>query len=183
MKTPTAIRGFTHDYFFLSNFYPCSIYWEGDTYPSSENAFQASKFPQDIPPVDCRHRFKLCTPRKAKKLGREPMAPKALREWDAGRKLQMMLELNMIKFIAHKYLRDRLLNTGNAYLEETNDWGDTYWGVADGKGLNMLGHILMTVRAYIRSVQEPPAPREVKFPSADIIADLAGKLQHTIPKG
>jgi len=178
MKIPSAIRGFTHDYFYLSNFYPCEILHEGLTFHSTENAFQAAKYP-----LEARVFFITCTPREAKKHGRSPMEPAALREWDAGRKLRVMLELNLIKFLTHTYLRDRLLNTGSSYLEETNVWGAAYWGVVDGNGLNMLGHILMTVRAYIRSVQEPPTPREVKFPSADIIADLASKLQHTIPEG
>lgn len=176
MKTPSAIRGFTHDYFYLSNFFPCEIPYEGLTFHSTENAFHAAKYP-----LETRVFFVTCTPCEAKKHGRSPMEPAALREWDAGRKLRVMLELNLTKFITHTYLRDRLLNTGNSYLEETNDWGDTYWGVMDGKGLNMLGHILMTVRAYIRSIWMPLAPGGMKFPNADILTDLASKLQHTIP--
>lgn len=121
-----SILGFTHDHFFLSNFFPCKIEFEGATYPTTENAFQAAKSPA-------------------------PMTPEALAYWDAGRKVWVMLEVNMSKYLTHKDLRDRLLHTGNARLVETNNWGDTYWGVCDGKGLNMLGRILMEIRTYIRS--------------------------------
>lgn len=44
----------------------------------------------------------------------------------------------------------QLLATGTRYLEETNTWGDTYWGVCEGKGLNMLGKTLMQVRDELR---------------------------------
>ena len=42
----------------------------------------------------------------------------------------------------------RLIDTAGLYLEETNDWGDQFWGV-DGTGLNMLGHTLMFVRDFV----------------------------------
>lgn len=34
---------FRGEYYFLSNFYPINIKYEGITYPSAENAFQAAK--------------------------------------------------------------------------------------------------------------------------------------------
>ncbi|TWT41826.1 hypothetical protein RAS1_29490 [Phycisphaerae bacterium RAS1] len=45
----------------------------------------------------------------------------------------------------------RLLETGEAYLEEGNDCGDRVWGVYQGQGENRLGKILMKVRAELRS--------------------------------
>ncbi len=46
-------------------------------------------------------------------------------------------------------LRAALLATGNRYLEETNWWGDTFWGVCNGAGENRLGMILMAIRTRI----------------------------------
>ena len=46
-------------------------------------------------------------------------------------------------------LRSQLLATEDAYLEETNHWGDTYWGVCKGVGENMLGKILMMARDIV----------------------------------
>ena len=159
MSKTVSIIGFTHDYFFLSSSFPCKIEHEGAIYPSTENAFQAAKSPFGF-----RSRFQDCTSREAGRLGRTaPMTPKDLEEWDAGRKVWVMLEVNMAKFFAHKDLRDRLLGTGNARLVEANDHGDAYWGVCDGRGLNMLGRILMEIRTYIRSIWRgmPPTRPEL----------------------
>lgn len=42
----------------------------------------------------------------------------------------------------------RLLETGNKYLEETNWWGDTFWGKdLKGNGENTLGRLIMEIRA------------------------------------
>ena len=46
-------------------------------------------------------------------------------------------------------LRDKLIATGDAYIEETNNWGDEFWGVCHGFGENMLGKILMEIRKEI----------------------------------
>jgi predicted NAD-dependent protein-ADP-ribosyltransferase YbiA (DUF1768 family) len=42
------------------------------------------------------------------------------------------------------------LATGNDYLEETNTWKDSFWGVYNGIGTNWLGKILMEERERIR---------------------------------
>lgn len=48
-------------------------------------------------------------------------------------------------------LYQKLQNTGNKYLEETNYWEDTYWGVhkteakEEGVGENNLGKLLMKI--------------------------------------
>jgi predicted NAD-dependent protein-ADP-ribosyltransferase YbiA (DUF1768 family) len=57
-----------------------------------------------------------------------------------------MMSLVQDKFTRNKFLGLWLKATGDAYLEETNTRGDTYWGVCDGIGSNNLGSILMTVR-------------------------------------
>ena len=45
----------------------------------------------------------------------------------------------------------RLLETGDVYLEETNTWGDVFWGVCNGKGENMLGQVLMLIRDELKA--------------------------------
>ena len=66
-------------------------------------------------------------------------------DWD-DIKWQVMYHLVGIKFAYHKDLREMLLLTHPHELEETNTWGDHFWGVCDGEGENQLGKILMTVR-------------------------------------
>ena len=173
-KTP-AISGFTHDHFFLSNFFPCEIEYEGEIYPSTENAFQAAKSPFGF-----RARFQGCSPREARRLGREtPMPLRSLEVWDAGRRVEVMLEVNMSKFLSHKDLGDRLLGTGDALLEEANDWGDAYWGTVDGEGFNMLGRILMEIREYIRSSWKgnPPSRVEISLIVDRLLRVLAAKTR------
>lgn len=41
--------------------------------------------------------------------------------------------------------------TGDAELIEGNNWGDTFWGVCNGRGENMLGKLLMEIRDYLRA--------------------------------
>jgi predicted NAD-dependent protein-ADP-ribosyltransferase YbiA (DUF1768 family) len=47
------------------------------------------------------------------------------------------------------YLKNKLLATGNAEIEETNSWGDVFWGICKGVGENHLGKILMKIRSEL----------------------------------
>jgi predicted NAD-dependent protein-ADP-ribosyltransferase YbiA (DUF1768 family) len=49
-------------------------------------------------------------------------------------------------------LKEKLLETGDRYLEETNHWKDTTWGVdyISNEGANHLGVILMDVRSVLQ---------------------------------
>jgi len=60
-----------------------------------------------------------------------------------------MRDVVWAKFSQNPDLAARLVATGEKFLEETNWWNDTYWGVYQGKGKNMLGQILMETRARL----------------------------------
>ena len=48
-------------------------------------------------------------------------------------------------------IRENGRNLGkNARLVEGNKWGDQFWGMCRGYGLNRLGGILMQIRAELR---------------------------------
>ena len=64
-----------------------------------------------------------------------------------------MASLLFAKF-AQPELRKLLCETGDADLVEGNTWGDKFWGVCEGKGKNMLGLLLMQVRAAARKEEE-----------------------------
>ncbi len=136
-----AIKGFFNQYRFLSNFQDCVISYNGLVYHSTEAAYQASKSLFE----DVQIRFCNLTPSESKKLGR---IIKCRSDWD-NIKYQIMLDIVRIKFKSNEFLANLLLNTGNRYLEETNYWKDTYWGVCNGIGENNLGKILMIVRSEL----------------------------------
>lgn len=132
------ILKFDGNYYFLSNFYPVEVEYEGITYKNSEAAFQAMK----VIDVKERYAFKDLSPSKAKWLGRRV---KLRPDWE-DIKDQIMYEIVKSKFSNNMRLKKMLSDTGNSYLEEGNTWRDTYWGTVNRKGQNKLGQILMKVR-------------------------------------
>lgn len=72
-------------------------------------------------------------------------------DWDDIR-IEVMRELLIHKFAQEPFM-SKLIETGNAYLEETNTWGDKFWGVCDNKGENNLGKLLMEIRADLVIIQ------------------------------
>lgn len=137
-SSDTSINSFTDDYFFLSNFYECPVEYDGLKYLNNEAAFQAQKCPD---PKD-RVKFTALNPTEAKKLGRSVSLRK---DWEQI-KIRIMTEIVEAKFAQNPDLMQKLLETGGAYLEEGNDWGDRVWGTVNGQGANNLGRILMQVR-------------------------------------
>lgn len=134
----TCIKGFFGEYRFLSNYHLCDIEYEGLIYSSVENAFQAAKSLDE----NIRKRFLHVSPAEAKRMGKKV----ELREdWESV-KQAIMYELNAFKYLMHKDLGIALVATGDRYLEETNWWNDTFWGVCNGEGLNRLGETLMRIR-------------------------------------
>ena len=132
------ITSFKGEFFFLSNFYGCPINYLGLLFPTVEHAFQATKTKS----AKERRRISLIiTPGSAKRAGRKLDLRK---DWETI-KVGVMTDLLELKFI-HPQLRRALLNTGEEYLVEGNNWGDTFWGACDGKGKNKLGLLLMELR-------------------------------------
>lgn len=140
MTIKEGICGFENDEVrWLSNFYMSSVRYLGITYPSSEHAYQAQK---TLDLVERQQIATLKTPGQAKRAGK---AVKMRSDWEQV-KDQIMEDIVRIKFQSNPVLMAKLLSTGDLYLEETNTWNDTYWGVCKGRGQNKLGKILMKVR-------------------------------------
>ena len=141
--TMQKIEGFLkYEHTFLSNFAPSVVELDGDRYHTVEAAYQAAKTEDR----GLRRQFQgLLSPGKAKRLGRALVVRSGWEFIKEG----VMLSLLRQKF-AVEPMRSKLLDTGDAYIEETNWWGDQYWGVFRGKGLNRLGYLLMQVREELR---------------------------------
>lgn len=107
-------------------------------------------------------------PRKVKALGRK-VAGFDERAWDANRE-RIVREGNLLKFRADPHLRARLLATGSRELVEASP-RDRIWGigfspekapVTDRRrwGLNLLGKVLMEVRARLREEEDEEEEKE-----------------------
>lgn len=145
-----TISGFDGEYRWLSNFWPADVCMDGVTWPTVEHAYQAAKS------ADPEYREVIAgcgTPGIAKFCGHQAQLRA---DWDYVR-VDLMETLVHQKFIRHPELATALLETGDAYLEELNGWGDRFWGVdsKSGRGLNMLGHILMHVREELAACLTP----------------------------
>lgn len=141
-----AITHFRGEYRWLSNFWPVTVTLEGMDFPSVEAAYQAAKT------LDLEVRAQIAAlsrPGEAKRMGRKLNIRDG---WD-GMKLQVMEDLLRQKF-ADPELRQKLLATGDAHVEERNTWDDRFWGVCDGEGENHLGRLLMLIRDELRSKGE-----------------------------
>lgn len=141
------IKGFFGKYRWLSNFYTSDVLFDGLLYQSSETAYQSAKVIRELrePFTDMDD----CVSKKAwKTLPKEALIP----HWD-NNKYRIMDIIVFDKFSRNENLKQKLIDTKDKYLEESNHWSDTFWGVDydSGLGENSLGKILMDVRRYFRT--------------------------------
>lgn len=137
-----VIDSFRGEYSFLSNFFTCPVTYKGETYMCAEAAFQAQKCPARA------SEFTTLGASQAKRLGRQVKI--TVSEWNDVR-VNEMGKILWAKFLGNPELARKLIKTGDAVLIEGNQWGDTFWGVCQGKGENNLGKLLMSIR---KSLQE-----------------------------
>jgi len=138
-----TINSFRGEYFFLSNMYKTPVTYNGLTYQNSEAAFQAQKTLDE----NIHKTFTTMTGIKAKEKGRQL---KIREDWDKV-KVEIMREILYIKFTENIVLKEKLLSTEDLILIEGNTWNDTFWGVCNGIGENMLGILLMETRNKLKN--------------------------------
>lgn len=132
------------DYGAFSNFASYPFKLGGHTWPTSEHYFQANKFVGTPQFEEIR---KAGTPALAAKLGRSRRF-RLRPDWESV-KVDVMRRALEAKFRQHAELRELLLSTGDEEIIEETD-ADSYWGSGDaGKGRNMLGQLLMELRARL----------------------------------
>lgn len=134
------IESFREEYYYLSNFYECSVTYNGLTYRNSEAAFQAQK------DISRSQEFTSLSAGSAKRLGKQVNLRS---DWEKV-KVDLMEEILRAKFTQNHDLREQLLSTGDRHLVEGNTWNDRFWGVCKGKGENHLGKLLMKIRSELK---------------------------------
>jgi len=130
----------------FSNLFRRPVEFEGSLFPTSEHAYQAGKARK---PVVRDWILSAPTPSLA------AMAAHGLYVWDvvpnwAQIKFDRMRAVLRAKFDQHADLKELLISTGSARLIEVgtvNNAVNRLWGEVDGKGENMLGVMLMDLRA------------------------------------
>jgi ribA/ribD-fused uncharacterized protein len=143
-------------YGFLSNWYPSIINIYDQQFTSGEQAFMYAKADMFLDDEIKQQILQVDDPKKLKALGRK------IRGFDevmwATARVDLMTEIVTAKFTQNADLLQKLLDTGNAILVEANNY-DKFWGcglratdaqikdVTKWPGQNMLGKILMTIRA------------------------------------
>lgn len=140
------IEQFQGEYRWLSNFwyFESPAVYQGLTFITNEHFYIAMKTND----VNIRKKVSHHPLKGVKKFG----TTFPLREdWD-DIKLDVMLHGLRYKFSeANPNLRQKLIDTGNTYIQEGNYWNDKYWGVClkTGEGENNLGKLLMKIREEI----------------------------------
>lgn len=137
------INGFFGEFRWLSNFAKLEtpIVLNGIEFHTTENAYQAGKCKQ----MDDFVLFGNLSASEAKAFGKQVEKRFDFEE----NKLAIMESLLEMKFSQPSF-KEKLLATGNCYIEETNTWNDTFWGVCDGVGENNLGMIIMKIRNKLK---------------------------------
>jgi ribA/ribD-fused uncharacterized protein len=133
--------------------------FEGNRYPTAEHAYQAGKARKKVVRDWI---LNAPTPSLA------AMAAHGLYTWDvvpnwSEIKFERMRQVLRAKFTQHEDLRRLLLATGDARLVEAGRVDNAVnrtWGEVNGKGLNMLGVLLMELRDALRTETERLAPRD-----------------------
>lgn len=153
IETETQIFGLFGKYRALSNFHEEPLIVDGLKFRWSEAAYMAEKTflaKEKLALMECE------TPGRAKKLGRTI----TLRDdWEEVKEAKMLKVLRA-KFQQSEFCRELLLSTGDKYIEETNWWGDDFWGKSTAAGKNTLGKLLMQVREEISMSDLPLATEE-----------------------
>lgn len=142
----------------FSNLYRRPVEFEGETFPTSEHAYQAGK-----PRKAEVRRWLMAAPSPALLA----MAAHGLYYWDvtpgwSRAKFDRMRGVLYAKFTQHEDLKTLLLSSGDARLVETaavDNEVNRLWGEVNGQGRNMLGELLMELRTRLRLEEAPQDDR------------------------
>lgn len=142
----------------FSNLHRREISFEGETFATSEHAYQAGK-----PRKKAVRDWLMAAPSPSLLA----MAAHGLYYWDVApgwstTKFDRMRDILRAKFEQHDDLRELLLSTGDARLVESatvDNEVNRLWGEVNGVGKNMLGVLLMEIREELQG--KAPVERRV----------------------
>lgn len=153
MATVRFYRANEKPYGAFSNLYRRGIVFEGRVHPTAEHAYQAGKARKDAV-----REWILSAPSPSL----VAMAAHGLYTWDivpgwSKTRFDRMRKVLRAKFSQHPDLQELLLSTGDDRLVESgvvDNAVNRTWGEVKGKGQNMLGVLLMEIRAEMSEKRE-----------------------------
>lgn len=151
------VFGFFEQFRFLSNFHECEVWWDGLIWPSSEHAYMAAKCKYrdyhgfDMEPSYDKVKHSHICEMPCSQVKKWGQTVKLKDDWEEI-KVDTMYEICYSKFTKNPDLKQKLLDTGDRELIESNNWNDSFWGydVDKQRGRNELGKILMKIRGYLK---------------------------------
>lgn len=158
LKEIRFYRSSERPYGAFSNLFRRPMEFEGETFATAEHAYQAGKARK--PAVK---QWLMAAPSPALLA----MAAHGLYYWDitpgwSTSKFERMKKILRAKFTQHADLQVLLLSTGDARLVESatvDNAVNRLWGEVNGQGKNMLGLLLMEVRAELAPQRKRQRPR------------------------
>ena len=155
----------THIYFwgsYLSNWEPCTIFYDNIEFYSSEHLFMYFKAKAFNDLISANKIIRTKSPSVAKAIGREVENFDEL-VWSSLRE-DYMFKACFEKFIQNESFKQQLLDTNDKTLVEASPT-DKIWGIGlkwdndkvlyenNWKGLNLLGKSLMKVREHLKKLK------------------------------
>ena len=137
------IKEFREKCNWLSNFASVPITLDGIQYPSVEHAYMSAKSKDAAWKELCASNI---FPGTLKQKSHHIIIRA---DWERIR-INVMRECLVQKFSQNPYKR-LLIDTGDEYIQEGNNWNDRFWGVClkTNKGENNLGKLIMEIRATL----------------------------------
>lgn len=140
------IEQFRGEYGWLSNFASVDILYKGFLYQSTERAYQSEKCDDYTWKIFCSNPIN-----NQGLIKQQSRTVQLIENWDE-RRVPIMLKLQRLKY-QQPFYREKLIATGELYIQEGNWHNDDFWGFCFKKqsGENMLGRLIMQVREEINS--------------------------------
>lgn len=144
LETSGKIVGFYEREFYpFSNFSSFSVKWKGRTWPTSEHAYQASRFMGKNPKI-VEKIFKAKSADEAYKIAIKYLVKDMTKYGE--RDVKIMEDIVRHKLKQNPYVMHKLMQTGKRRIIEDSP-KDSFWGWGlNKKGRNELGRIWMKLR-------------------------------------
>lgn len=139
---------YPREFYPLCNFSSFQVEWRGRLWPTLEHAYQAAHFFETAPDL-AEEIYTMRSAHEAYKIAKANGDKAPLGWHDA--KESVMIDICRHKLEQHEYVRQKLLETGDALIVEDSP-KDSFWGWGpDRGGRNALGKIWMQLRTELQN--------------------------------